>query len=832
MSVSIFQGVTDSTPKTEMRFTQLIDAIRTNEKIAKFTSEVRRLKASGDQEGFIQRKKNAYAFTCAGTFGTRNKEGLLTSSGVLILDFDHVGTGDQLAAVKNILSKDPHVVFIYVSIGGEGLKVGIRVTPSPDDAHHKESFAIISNYIQRKYGLKVDPSGKDICRLSFLAHDPEAYYNENAIEFVPEQNADPVPPFAEPARAVVGFSSRERNYAAAALQDEIRRVLGSTPNLNRNSSLNTAAFNLFRLSQLQPNLLNEEDVRKHLTEAGATIGLSEAEVRTTLESAYKAAIKKPREIPPPREDHHRNDGDSLPPVAWSEIQPLEGKSTDPFPLHIFTEKVKTYIQTIARHFCINADVPASMVLPVMAVVLGRRLGVYVPQSTITHVCVFWVAIVLSSGMKKTPIMKEIVRPLHELEEQASERFREERGRIRTRIEVLKKVIRDKHSSPAQIATAKGDLEELENRSADRYLVNDTSYEKLTTHLSRHKDGLISIQDELSSLFCSYQKAGRETDEANYLKLFEGCSRKAYHETVGRGTFQFSECLSIVGGIQPSKFEPLRKICQNNAGDNGFLPRFIVTCPDNHPEPEFHPIIHKEISAQWSQLITSLSRIQATGPAMEERDGIPCVPLTLEAFELFKKWLKNHEKGNREVAKKNPALGATRAKFTTYCLRTALLLQCLYEAERGGIAIMEVGIEALRGGIQFVQWLDSTAKKLYSPSFRMNESAEALLGLINAGEAVDGTTVREIYRNRHRHLTSAQEVQSAAIILEKHNIVKIERKGRSLMLRINPAVYELARGEEGEYDPPSIEVLPPSWEPADNRNIIANIPRVSDEDISG
>ncbi len=66
------------------------------------------------------------------------------------------------------------------SVRGKGLKV---LYPIQLDACHDYRwwFEKYSRYLSDRYGVIVDKSCKDICRLAFLCHDASVYYNPSAM---------------------------------------------------------------------------------------------------------------------------------------------------------------------------------------------------------------------------------------------------------------------------------------------------------------------------------------------------------------------------------------------------------------------------------------------------------------------------------------------------------------------------------------------------------------------------------------------------------------------------------------------------------------------------
>lgn len=137
--------------------------------------------------------------TFSGTFFNRNDKALIKHSGLLCLDFDHIGTpcavstnsekssknekndNGKLEEIRSHLLQDKYfkTQLLFRSPSGDGLKWVIEIFPDfPDpQSNHVEYFTAIANYIRSTYGVEVDKSGKNISRACFLPNDPECYIN-------------------------------------------------------------------------------------------------------------------------------------------------------------------------------------------------------------------------------------------------------------------------------------------------------------------------------------------------------------------------------------------------------------------------------------------------------------------------------------------------------------------------------------------------------------------------------------------------------------------------------------------------------------------------------
>ena len=134
-----------------------------------------KLRGIKDQKQARQFKASTFDYcTFSGMFQTRNDKALISHSGLLCIDFDHLQSVDLL---RNQLLQDEYfdTQMLFVSPSGDGLKWLIPIDTK--QTTHSNYFAAVANYILQTYGVEVDKSGRDISRACFLPHDPQAFIN-------------------------------------------------------------------------------------------------------------------------------------------------------------------------------------------------------------------------------------------------------------------------------------------------------------------------------------------------------------------------------------------------------------------------------------------------------------------------------------------------------------------------------------------------------------------------------------------------------------------------------------------------------------------------------
>jgi putative DNA primase/helicase len=198
---------------------------------------------------------------------------------------------------------------------------------------------------------------------------------------------------------------------------------------------------------------------------------------------------------------------------------------------------------------------------------------------------------------KSPAIEEALKPLHRLEVQAGEahavaaRAWETEQRAR---ELERKAKEEKAKSDFKKGASRqeiiGRLTELsaggdEEPVRIRYVVNDSTVEKLGELLAGNPAGLLLVRDELVGWLQSFDRDGHEGDRAFFLEAWNGTGRFTC-DRIGRGTVEISAaCVSVFGGIQPGPLlSYVSRAALNGAGDDGLLQHLqVVVWPDPSAE---------------------------------------------------------------------------------------------------------------------------------------------------------------------------------------------------------------------------------------------------------
>ena len=256
--------------------------------------EIRNLIAQGNKAEADNKKKQLLAFTPSAVFTEKRQMPFLEMySGFVHLDFDKL-TSEQLQTAFAIISKISYTSLCFISPSGNGLKVFVEVSTEPE--YHDIAYLQVQKYYEDATGLKADPSCKDVTRLCFMSHDPNAYrtiQNEKFIvalpQFIQVQQSQ-TPTAIAPIVPIVQAEPEDLNITFLFNQQiQFTKQKASYTDGNRNNFIYLLASNCNRVG------LSQSDTEILCTQH---FDLSEREIKTAVNSAYSHHIQEHKKFEP------------------------------------------------------------------------------------------------------------------------------------------------------------------------------------------------------------------------------------------------------------------------------------------------------------------------------------------------------------------------------------------------------------------------------------------------------------------------------------------------------------------------------------------------------
>ena len=474
-------------------------------------------------------------------------------------------------------------------------------------------------------------------------------------------------------------------------------------------------------------------------------------------------------------------------VPWPKPTPLpEGLPPVPaFDPEILPPAFRRRAEDIADRMQCPLDFPAVALMVTLAGVVGRRCGVKPKQHDDWLVVPnLWGMAIGRPGIQKSPALEEALRPIRVLQDrsiarhalamaeyEADELVREQAQRVAK--DKIKAALK-KHDLTAAEAIARQTVNDSpDSPTCERYIVNDSTVEKLGEILADNPNGVLVYRDELTGWFRTLERQGHEADRAFYLESWNGTGGYTY-DRIGRGTLHIpAVCVSILGSIQPGPLSDLVRGLRGS-GNDGLLQRFQLSVwpdssriwrnVDRRPDQEARDEVIRIIEGVAAACARVAARASESAP--EQSADLPALHFDAAAQELFDAWRAELEKRLRETSL-HPMLEAHLSKYRSLVPTLALLTHLADGASVSfGSLIPE---DSVIRAIAWAEYLEPHAKRIYAPAISpAMDAARALAEKIKAREIDSCIALRDVYRNGWSGLATRDDAIAAVNVLVEYD----------------------------------------------------------------
>jgi putative DNA primase/helicase len=395
---------------------------------------------------------------------------------------------------------------------------------------------------------------------------------------------------------------------------------------------------------------------------------------------------------------------------------------------------------------------------------------------------------------KTPSVDEAMRSLRSLATEATKQHSQELTRFGEDLLVteakagaakvaLKKAANKKGVSDAelrQLAKEAARADGIKPPPSKRYVVNDTTVEKLGELLAENPNGLLLFRDELCEFLRSLDRQGHESDRGFYLEAWNGFGSYTY-DRVGRGTIVIpSVCMCIFGGIQPGPLARYLRAAAAGDDADGFVPRFqVLVYPD--PPPSWVNVDRRpDIAARnrahaMFQALDSLDP-SSIGAAIDGQRGAAYLEFSADAQEVFDEWrakLENRLRSGCDSPMIQNHLGKYRSLMPTLALLFHLVEVVTNHASPGPIAKTPTLAAAA-----WCEVLEAHARRIYQSALDGDlETATRLAERVKT-TLPSPVRVRDVVHKGWAGLDRRETVESALLVLEDRRWVQAVESSHS------------------------------------------------------
>lgn len=439
----------------------------------------------------------------------------------------------------------------------------------------------------------------------------------------------------------------------------------------------------------------------------------------------------------------------------------------PLPLEALPEPLRAFVDDVATRQQCPPDYVAVASLCGLSSVVGNKIRVCVKQHDNWEMIPnLWGAVIGGPASSKSPAVGAALAPLKDMEREAWQEYEAKKAEFEADLKLAnmeEKVSEDK----AKRLTKQGDkegaraallasIDKPEEPTPTRFIVNDSTVEKLGILMNQNPEGLILVRDELAGWLSKLTREDGQGDRAFYLECYDGNNSQTT-DRIGRDIVRVEKMtLSIIGGIQPSKIAPIIREAVRGQVDDGMIQRFqLAVWPDIGRQFKWHDVPpDREIYNAYAACFHRLAALPSEGKQARFSEA---------AQPLFIEWM-NEMQTEARSGEVHPVMAAHLVKMP----KTVAALSLIFELiESGEAAISE---QSLAMALEFADYLKSHAHRLYS--IVDNGAIQGAKMMLKRQDKLPSPfTPREVQRKGWAGLTEREQVQDALDVLEEHNQVK-------------------------------------------------------------
>lgn len=492
-------------------------------------------------------------------------------------------------------------------------------------------------------------------------------------------------------------------------------------------------------------------------------------------------------------------------IQWSEPIPLPDiPPVQAFDWALMPESLRAWIKDIAELMQSPPDFPAVGAIVALSSLIGAKAVIQPKQKADWQIRPnLWGALIGRASSKKSPSLSQVLEPLFRLEAKEGEQIRQKHKDwlIDCQVAELDKQAKEKQAKEVIASDNKEKAKELLAKIEiplepvrRRFVVNDSTVQKLGEILADNPWGTLCFRDELVGLLKSMEAPGQEEARQFYLESYNGNQPYTF-DRIGRGRIHIPRvCLAILGGIQPGKLqEYVQGAVNGGSSDDGLLQRFgLAVYPDTNKEFVFidrYPDIEAKDNAQ--KVFDRLADLETEG------ENPRVWRFTPQAQEVFTEWFIDLNK-ELQSGELHPALESHFQKYTKLIPALALVFAHI-DTPNNGYWVEE---KELARALAWGEYLRTHATRIYQSATQPQTiGAKTILKKIQAKVLVDGFTAREIAQRQWAGLGDVEAVKRSLALLVDYEYIVLQvhptnpKGGRpSEKYLVNPKVAEGLKNE--------------------------------------
>jgi len=356
-------------------------------------------------------------------------------------------------------------------------------------------------------------------------------------------------------------------------------------------------------------------------------------------------------------------------------EPNSNSPITKFPLSVFPAVVTDYISACQESLNLVPDFMGLGVISAVATLIGNSYQIQIKPGWKERP-LFWFALVGHSGIRKTPSLSTVLRPLSSIDSKYYSQY-----------------------CDALRAFQREDKLAEHKPVAKQLVVNDTTIEALVNILKDNPSGVLYHKDELMGWINDLTRYNKGSAEQQWLSIYSDQSIRINRKKDDQHLLIKHPFVNVIGGIQPDVLPGLYK---EDRGANGFTSRIAFSFPDDTTRRVSTLEMNTRLSEEYDNFIERFQFIERL-PIKEGVQPSIVLPFTSKAQQRFYEWDEDFVNHRLNMPGISPSIKGVVSKLEALMPRLALVFAFI---DRLAVPIIEptaVDLIATEKAIQLTEY---------------------------------------------------------------------------------------------------------------------------------
>ena len=384
---------------------------------------------------------------------------------------------------------------------------------------------------------------------------------------------------------------------------------------------------------------------------------------------------------------------------------VEEKETG-FPVRVFPNEIQHIIHAYSSTLNFPKEFTSAAIMCSVSALVGNCFRTKVKRGFTVPIHLFYIT-VQDRGMKKSPPMNAIIKPIYDLDKSNKNLYESELEKYKLEL-LAAQERKEEFNEPEPIRT--------------RLIINRVTPEYLFKIHNENPKGVFQFINEAKEWFGTFNNNRKNSDEQTYIQIYDG--EPTSRGTLTNGSVEVDKpSVTILGSIQPKE---LINFIKDNT-ENGLVDRITFDFPDFlEVEEESREEIDQRIIDNWEKIV---SRIYGY---CKFSGDTKLIPYSDEALDIWYNWNKVNTYKIKE--EKDITYRGIVKKAETNSHRYALIIEVLNYACGLIDEVKEISAASIKSAIVLSEYyIEQILKIRNSIELNKNDKSEIWFAFLPENE---------------------------------------------------------------------------------------------------